>query len=254
MGEGKAENTTMPARMSSSERPPAPGSETSGHRAALALVQVKICGLTDEAQAVECVRLGADAVGLVFFPKSPRNVSDEKARSICREISGGACTVGVFVNETFETIMRRVEHCGLRGAQLHGDESPELAARLKAEGLVVLKAFFVNGNPSLALVDRYPGSVCLVEAAGGPLPGGNARTWDWAAARDLVAVKPTVLAGGLHADNVREAIEAAGPDAVDVSSGVESGPGVKDLGKVELFISRARQGERFERRVRRVFF
>ncbi|MCU0574362.1 MAG: phosphoribosylanthranilate isomerase [Syntrophobacteraceae bacterium] len=254
MGEGKTGNAVMPPRTSGSEVLPAPEGEASDRLAPVASVQVKICGLTDEAQALECVRLGADAIGLVFFPRSPRSVSDEKARSICREVPDGTCTVGVFVNETFEAIMRRVEFCGLRGAQLHGDESPELAARLSARGLVVLKAFFANGHPSLAMADRYPGAVCLVESTGGPLPGGNALAWDWAAARDLAATRPTVLAGGLHADNVREAIESALPDAVDVSSGVESSPGVKDLDKVKLFISRATQGMRLDRRVRPVFF
>lgn len=216
-------------------------------------VQVKICGLTDENQAVSCARLGADAVGLVFFPRSPRHVSDDKARSICRELPPGVCTVGVFVNESFETILSRVEYCGLRGVQLHGDESPELVARLRGENLLVLKAFFVNGHPSLALADRYPATACLVEASGGPLPGGNARTWDWAAMGRLTGTRPTVLAGGLNAENVQEAIESANPDAVDVSSGVESSPGTKDIGEVERFIARAKAIGGLPRPLRRVF-
>lgn len=254
MGGRKTGDAAMLPRTTGSEVPRATEGGASEHLAPLASVQVKVCGLTDEAQALECVRLGADAIGLVFFPRSSRNVSDEKARAVCRELPSTACAIGVFVNEAFEAIMRRVEWCGLRGAQLHGDEPPELAARLRAEGLVVLKAFFANGRPSLAMAARYPGPVCLVESAGGPLPGGNALTWDWAAARDLAAIRPTVLAGGLNADNIREAIESALPDAVDVSSGVEASPGVKDLEKVKLFITRARQGVRFDRPVRRVFF
>jgi len=221
--------------------------------AALTSVQVKICGLTDKDQAVSCARLGADAIGLVFFPGSPRHVSDDKARSICRDLPSGVCTVGVFVNESFETIMGRVEYCGLRGVQLHGDESPDLVARLRGENLVVLKAFFVNGHPSLALAVRYPATACLVEASGGPLPGGNAQTWDWAAAGRLTGTMPTVLAGGLNAENVQKAIESANPDAVDVSSGVESSPGTKDIGMVERFIARAKAVEGLTRRLRRVF-
>jgi phosphoribosylanthranilate isomerase len=220
----------------------------------LTSVQVKICGLTDVEQALSCVRLGVDAIGLVFFPRSPRHVSDERAREICRELPLGTCTVGVFVNENLETIMRRVEFCGLRGAQLHGDESPELVARLRGEGLVVLKAFFVNGHPSLDLAERYPAAVCLVEAAGGPLPGGNAQTWDWAAAAPLAAARATVLAGGLNAENVREAIASAHPDAVDVSSGVEARPGIKDLRKVERFLAGAKQPDGLAHRCRRVFY
>ncbi len=219
----------------------------------MASVQVKICGLTDENQALSCVRLGADAIGLVFFPRSPRHVSDDKARAICGELPPGVCTVGVFVNESFETIMKRVEFCGLRGVQLHGDEPPQLVARLRGENLVVLKALFVSGRPSLALADRYPATACLVEAAGGPLPGGNARTWDWTAAGQVAGAMPTVLAGGLNPENVREAIEAANPDAVDVSSGVESSPGTKDIGKVELFVARAKAVGGVACRARRVF-
>lgn len=227
--------------------------EQPGNRLELPSVQVKICGLTDEAQALHCFRLGADAVGLVFFPRSPRYVSDEKARSICRELPEGFCTVGVFVNETFAAIMRRVDRCGLRAVQLHGDESPQLAARLKEQGLLVLKAFFVNGHPALADADRFPEAVCLVESAGGPLPGGNAMTWDWAAARNLAASRPVVLAGGLRADNVEEALDAAHADAVDVSSGVESRPGVKDPALIARFLSKVKECSGM-RRGRRVFF
>ncbi|MCU0588730.1 MAG: phosphoribosylanthranilate isomerase [Syntrophobacteraceae bacterium] len=217
-------------------------------------VQVKICGLTDVEQACGCARLGADAIGLVFFPRSPRHVSDEKARDICRELPSGVCTVGVFVNEPLASILLKVELCGLRGVQLHGEEPPELVASLGAEGLVVLKTFFVNGRPSLDVADRYPRAACLVESTGGPLPGGNALSWNWAAARDLAARRKTVLAGGLHAGNVTDAIDAARPDAVDVSSGVEVSPGFKDLAKVERFILRTRQGARSGRPLRPVFF
>jgi phosphoribosylanthranilate isomerase len=219
----------------------------------VASVQIKICGLTGEEQALSCARLGADAIGLVFFSGSPRHVSDDKARAICRELPSGICTVGVFVNESFENIMKRVEFCGLRGVQLHGDESPGLVGRLRGEGLVVLKALFVNGHPSLALVDRYPATAFLLEAAGGPLPGGNARTWDWAAAGRLAGAVPRVLAGGLDADNVVEAIQSADPDAVDVSSGVESSPGTKDIAKVERFIARVKAVGAMTRPLRRVF-
>jgi phosphoribosylanthranilate isomerase len=224
-----------------------------GERSLSGAVQVKICGLMDEVQAARCAEMGADAIGLVFYPKSPRNLSDEKARTICSNLPLAVCTVGVFVNENYDTIMRRVELCGLRGVQLHGNEKPDLVTRLREKGLVVVKALFVNGNPSLALADQYPASAFLIEAAGGPLPGGNAMNWNWSEARDLACLLPTVLAGGLNAENVKEAIQAALPDAVDVSSGVEASPGRKDLDKVRHFLSRVRDLEGVVRSVRQIF-
>jgi phosphoribosylanthranilate isomerase len=216
-------------------------------------VQVKICGLTDEEQAVACAEMGADAVGLVFFSRSPRHVSDEQARRICRSLPSEVCTVGVFVNESYETVLGRVEYCGLRGVQLHGDESPEMVQLLREKGLVVLKTFFTNGHPSLDLMDGYPATASLVEAAGGALPGGNARTWDWSVTRGLSRKIPMVLAGGLNPGNVKEAIELARPDGVDVSSGVEALPGTKDLQKVRSFLARVRKIRLAETRVRQVF-
>lgn len=216
-------------------------------------VQVKICGLTDEDQAVACAEMGADAVGLVFFPRSPRYVSDEQARRICRGLPSEVCAVGVFVNESYETILRRVEYIGLRGVQLHGDESPEMVRLLRAIGLVVLKTFFTNAHPSLARIDEYPATASLVEAAGGPLPGGNALTWDWSVTRGLSRKMPLVLAGGLNPGNVKEAIEGARPDAVDVSSGVEAHPGTKDLEKVRSFLAKVRETPLTDSGVRQVF-
>lgn len=200
-------------------------------------VAVKVCGLTRVEEAEGCVDAGADAIGCVFYPKSPRHVSDERAAEICRAVSGHALPVGVFVNETFDTIMGKVERCGLAGAQLHGQEAPDLVARLGREGLLVIKAVFVGGTPSMEDADDYPASAFLVECAQGPLPGGNALAWDWAAAGPFGAARPTVLAGGLSPQNVSSALAAARPAAVDVSSGVESAPGRKDLVKVTAFIS-----------------
>ncbi len=199
--------------------------------------QIKICGLTDIEQARACAELGADAVGLVFFPKSPRNVSLEQARAITAAVPREVVTVGVFVNPSHEAVMTVVSQCGLGAVQLHGRESPELTACLAAEKITVIKALFIGGNPSMETVDTYSASAFLVECSGGKLPGGNALTWDWKAARAFGKSHPLVLAGGLSPDNVRQAIADAEPDAVDVSSGVEAAPGKKDLVKVADFIS-----------------
>jgi len=199
--------------------------------------QVKICGLTDPQEAAHCVRLGADAVGVVFFPKSPRHVTADQGRDVVEALPETAAAVGVFVDAGFSYIMARVERCGLSTAQLHGRESARLAARLKAEGVGVIKALFVDGRPGFDNAPDFDADGYLVECAKGPLPGGNAITWDWGAAKDFGCRHPLVLAGGLSPDNVADAIRAALPAAIDVSSGVEMSPGRKDPDKVARLVA-----------------
>ena len=203
-------------------------------------VQVKICGLTRPHEAVACADLGAHAIGLVFYPKSPRHVEIQQAAAIVRSLESRVTTVGVFVDAGFDAVMETVQACGLSGVQLHGGESPGLVDRLRAEGLVVIKALFANREPYLARADRYGPSAFLAECAGGPLPGGNAKVWDWTEAKALGAAHPLVLAGGLGPENVCAAVAAASPAAVDVSSGVEAFPGRKDPEKVQRFIEAVR--------------
>lgn len=196
-------------------------------------LQVKICGLTRPDEAAACARLGADAIGLVFYPKSPRHVSDDQVRAVVAALPSSVAAVGVFVDADLETIMARVSGCGLSMVQLHGRETPALTERLKAEGVGVIKALFVGGQPDLNAGRDYNNvDGFLVECAKGPLPGGNAMTWDWAAAREFGRQHPLVLAGGLNPENVATAIRAARPAAIDLSSGVEASPGRKDPDKV----------------------
>jgi phosphoribosylanthranilate isomerase len=198
--------------------------------------QVKICGLTQVENALQCVALGADAIGCVFYPKSPRHLTDDQARKICLTVPEQVKTVGVFVNETFSNIMRRVERCHLKAVQLHGQESPELTRRLCKENLQVIKALFVDGKPSLENVSNYNASSFLVECGAGRLPGGNALEWNWERAKGFGAKHPLIIAGGLAPENVAHAVKVSAPHAVDVSSGVESAPGQKDLAKVAAFM------------------
>lgn len=214
--------------------------------------QVKICGLTDVAQAVAVADLGVHAVGCVFFPKSPRHLTREKARAICEALPASVKRVGVFVDETFDGVMGTVQACGLDAVQLHGHEPPELVLRLRGEGLIVIKALFLRRNPRLVDADAYRPSGFLVECGVGKLPGGNAEAWDWAVARPLVDRHPLVLAGGLGPENVVQAIEQAQPDAVDLSSGVEAAPGAKDLRKVAALMAAVRRC-RMERAPRAIF-
>jgi phosphoribosylanthranilate isomerase len=198
--------------------------------------QVKICGLTRVDEAVACAELGANAIGCVFYPPSPRNLTDDRAREISLALPPTVCSVGVFVDEDFAGIMKRVEVCRLGAVQLHGREPAELASRLAREGIVVIKSLFVNGSPALSEAAFYGASGYLIECAGGLLPGGNAKAWNWENACSLSKEYPVVLAGGLTPENVTRAIGCAMPDAVDVSSGVELSPGRKDVKKVERFL------------------
>jgi phosphoribosylanthranilate isomerase len=200
-------------------------------------IQVKICGLTRPAEAAACAAAGADAIGCVFYPRSKRHVTPEQAREIASALAGTAVLVGLFVDEPLQRMIRTAHAAGLDMLQLHGHEGPEVVSQLEAEGLPVIKALFSGGTPPLADAARYPSAALLVECAGGPLPGGNALAWDWSRARELSRRYPLVLAGGLDAANVPAAIAAACPAAVDVSSGVETAPGRKDLAKVRAFIA-----------------
>jgi phosphoribosylanthranilate isomerase len=203
-------------------------------------VQVKVCGLTRVDEAVACAQAGARAVGCVFYAKSPRCVSAATAREIRRALPPEIACVGVFVDEPFEGIMAMAAHTGFSAVQLHGSESPEVGERLRREGLFVIKALFADRAPGLEAASRFPASAFLVECGQGPLPGGNAYAWEWGRAAALGERHPLILAGGLDPQNAAQAVRAALPDAVDVSSGVEAGPGRKDIRKVEQFIAAVR--------------
>jgi len=200
-------------------------------------IQVKICGLTDVAAAVGCVELGADAVGLVFYPGSPRYLIAPRARAIANAVASRAAVVGVFVDAPFAVVMRTVGRCGLTAVQLHGRETPALAQRLQREGLRVIKALFQTRAPEFTAAHRYPAAALLLECGRGRLPGGNAETWNWETAAGIVRQRPIILAGGLCPGNVVRAVALGQPDAVDASSGVESAPGKKDLKKVAALMA-----------------
>lgn len=202
-------------------------------------MQVKVCGLTDPQQARACVDLGADAVGLIFYPPSPRYVEAARAAEIVAALDGRVAAVGVFVNVETDAIVACIQHCGLKAVQLHGNEPPDQVAQLQRSGVQVIKALFLEKEPRFARAAQYSADAFLLECGVGRLPGGNARRWDWSEAAELEA-ETTILAGGLAPDNVARAAALARPDAVDVSSGVESAPGRKDMKKVEAFIAAAR--------------
>jgi phosphoribosylanthranilate isomerase len=199
--------------------------------------QIKICGLKRVDEAVQCAELGANAIGMIFYDKSPRFLSDTHAQNICNALPDSVGKIGVFVDESFDGIMEKVHRCGLTGVQLHGMEPPELIDRLIYENLLVIKGLFTQKDPNISSVSLYKASAYLVECGKGMLPGGNAMTWNWSKAFDFGKKNPFILAGGLDPTNVVQAINQCLPDAVDVSSGVEISPGKKDTGKVKDFIT-----------------
>lgn len=210
-------------------------------------LQVKVCGLTLVDEAVACAEMGADAIGLVFYPPSPRFVSAQRAREISVSLPDKVWKVGVFVDEPFLEVLKKAEFCRLNCVQLHGTESPWMVEALELAGIRVIKSLFVKKRPHLSEAALYRASAYLVEGGEGPVPGGAGIGWKWAEAGDWADNLPCILAGGLSPENVGQAIYEFGPDAVDVSSGVESGQGRKDVGKVRAFI-RAVRGARLGRR------
>jgi len=205
--------------------------------------QVKVCGLTRIDEAVACADMGAEAIGLVFYPPSPRLVSGKRAREICGALPQKVWKVGVFVDEPLREVLRTVEFCGLNCVQLHGAEPPEMVASLESAGIKVIKSLFVRKRPLLSEAGRYAASAYLVESGEGLVPGGAGLAWKWGEAGGVFWGLPCILAGGLKPENVGEAIYEFCPDAVDVSSGVESGPGRKDLSKVRAFIDAVRHAK-----------
>ena len=200
--------------------------------------QVKICGLTRPDEALACARMGADAIGLVFYPKSPRNLTPRQAGDICRHLPPQIKAVAVCVDMPSEEILALASECGFGTVQLHGRETPQKVARLTQAGLRVVKALFTNRPPEIAQAPQYEAAAAfLVECGQGQLPGGNARAWNWHLPRALFEKQPVILAGGLAPENIRQALQAGKPDAVDVSSGVEASPGRKDLQKVRTFLA-----------------
>lgn len=203
----------------------------------MARVRVKVCGITSSDDAGAALAAGADALGFVLWPGSPRAVDLERARGIARSLPPFVLRVGVFVDASREELERSADFVGLDVLQLHGDEPPELVAALPRR---TLKAVRVGPGfePQHAL--RYLGAASglLLDTRSDAAPGGSGRRFDWSLARAVRAAAPfLVLAGGLDAGNVAEAIAAVRPDAVDVSSGVEAVPGRKDASKLRAFVA-----------------
>jgi phosphoribosylanthranilate isomerase len=202
---------------------------------------VKICGLTRPADARVAVECGATAIGMVFWPDSPRAVTLEQARAIADVAPAGVLTVGVFVNPSREELEAVMTSVPLGAVQLHGDESPAFVGSLPWP---VIKGLGLPADEPLPDMDQWGPHVRILLDAHDPVRrGGTGRSIDWTRAASLARRRPVILAGGLHADNVATAIGEVAPAGIDVSSGVESAPGIKDGTKLEaLFRALRRAG------------
>jgi len=200
-------------------------------------VFLKICGITRSSDATYAVEHGATALGFVLWPRSPRFVSDAQVAEIVATLPPSVTTVGVFVNASPESIALTVKRTGLQMVQLHGDEPSTYATVLTWP---ILRSVTLDATDGM--VESWPAETTfLVDASDPERRGGTGQAVDWTRAASLAQLRRTVLAGGLTADNVEEAIAAVRPYGVDVSSGVEDAPGVKNAERVARFLANAQR-------------
>ena len=200
--------------------------------------RVKICGITSVADGRAAVEAGADAIGFIFYEKSPRCVALETAAEISKSLPPFVMRVGVFVNAPEEFVTRAIADCGLTMLQFHGDETPDFCTQF---GLMSMKAFRMHGPETLEELPKYETDAYLLDAYSSTTLGGSGEKFNWDLAVEAQKFgKPIFLAGGLTPGNVADAIRKVRPFGVDVSSGVERAPGKKDHEKVKTFIAAAR--------------
>ena len=208
-------------------------------------VSVKICGLSDEAAIAAAVEGGAAMCGFVFFPASPRYVTPMRAGELTRDIPENVIRVGLVVDAGDDVLAEIVARAGIGMLQLHGTEAPGRVKDIRERfGLPVMKVLPVAIADDLAHTKDYEGIAdrLMFDASppeGAALPGGNARAFDWSLLAGKTFALPWILAGGLSADNLAEAVKTSGAKAVDVSSGVEDAPGRKDPDKIRAFLAQA---------------
>jgi phosphoribosylanthranilate isomerase len=204
-------------------------------------MKVKICGITNLEDALYAADCGADALGFIFYAKSPRCVTPDKAASIISQLPPFITTVGVFVNERPDEMIRIMKMTGIKVLQLHGEETAETCKIWSP----VIKSFRVKNMTDLKQLEQYPcASACLLDTYSEAEYGGTGRVFNWDIAVEAKKICRIILAGGLTPENVEAAALHVKPYAVDVASGVEAEKGKKDLNKVKVFIERAKRAAR----------
>ena len=206
-------------------------------------VKTKICGITNLEDARAAVELGADALGFNFYRKSPRYIEPERARLLIEGLPPLVSTVGVFVDERRpEQVVEIARATGLGTVQLHGSESPDYARRIRP--LPVFKAFGVGSRLELDRISAFPVQAFLLDTAGGLLPGGTGKAFDWDLALAAKRFGRVILAGGLNPDNVYGAISRVRPYGIDICSGIEREPGCKDHRKMAALFDEIHRARR----------
>jgi phosphoribosylanthranilate isomerase len=202
------------------------------------MTRVKVCGITRLEDAELAIAHGAWAVGFILWEPSKRFVDPGVAAGIARQIRRKVETVGVFVNQPLDEIADRVDILGLTHVQLHGDEGPSFCSAVaQRTGAKVIKAVRIGHAADVRDLERFHTDFHLLDTAKDGMYGGTGATWDWSLVRNRRNQIPVILSGGLTADNVAAGIDALHPYAVDVASGVEASPGVKDPAKLEAFFA-----------------
>jgi phosphoribosylanthranilate isomerase len=201
-------------------------------------VKVKICGITSAADAQAAVEAGADALGLMFYPGSPRFIPLETAQDIARRLPPHVIRTGVFADPNPSDVFAAIQLCQLNVLQFHGSEPPEFCLQF---GMMTMKAFRVQNADSLLSLSAYRTDAFLLDSHVKGQPGGTGQTFNWDLALEAKKFgRPIFLAGGLTPQNVAEAVRKVEPFGVDVSSGVEQSPGKKDAKKMQDFIAAVR--------------
>ncbi|PIQ97423.1 MAG: phosphoribosylanthranilate isomerase [Nitrospinae bacterium CG11_big_fil_rev_8_21_14_0_20_56_8] len=200
-------------------------------------VRVKICGMTRLEDAQLAVLRGADAVGFIFFKSSTRHIAPAEAKKIIAQLPPLVQTVGVFVNETADRVNRIADTCRLDAVQLHGEESPAFCRRIRKK---VIKAIRVKDLESLHSMEDYNVSAFLLDSYSDKEQGGTGKTFDWNLVHRAKKLGTIIMAGGLTPSNVHQAVRQVRPFGVDVCSGVEKSPGIKDPAKIDAFMTAVR--------------
>ena len=204
------------------------------------MVKIKICGITNKRDAIAATELMPDMIGFVFYAGSKRYVEPRIVRDIANELPPSVLKVGVFVNEDSQKVLKIAEDCSLDMLQFHGDESPDYCAGFKDDHKVI-KAFRIKDSGSLKGINEYNTDFYMLDTYSSRQMGGTGEKFDWKIVENFEFLRPVILSGGLTPDNVREAIERFAPYGVDVSSGVETVPGKKDLLLMKRFVENVRK-------------